>query len=188
MPLPQTCMVYYLFSIDGLGMKNMTKWKTDAEESCKWLTGMGFMNSSKILVLQYAGELREGCPPRAQPYGWGAFQVALVVNNLFAKAGDIRDLGSIPGSGGSPEKGMATHSSILAWRISWTEEPGTKSQTQLKWLSMHAHIESLSSTHCVLVWLYLHYPEVEDHQTETWKVCLQGPGIGRSYSLGAMMR
>ena len=22
------------------------------------------------------------------------------------------------------EKGMATHSSILAWRISWTEQPG----------------------------------------------------------------
>ena len=22
------------------------------------------------------------------------------------------------------EKGMATHSSILAWRVSWTEEPG----------------------------------------------------------------
>ena len=39
----------------------------------------------------------------------------------------------------SPEKGMATHSSILAWRIPWTEEPGrllvvlgvTKSQTRL---------------------------------------------------------
>ena len=30
------------------------------------------------------------------------------------------------------EKGMATHSSILAWRIPWTEEPGvTKSWTQL---------------------------------------------------------
>ena len=29
------------------------------------------------------------------------------------------------------EKGMATHSSILAWRIPWTEEPGevTKSWT-----------------------------------------------------------
>ena len=25
------------------------------------------------------------------------------------------------------EKGMATHSSILAWRIPWTEEPGSKS-------------------------------------------------------------
>ena len=31
------------------------------------------------------------------------------------------DLGLIPGSGRSLEKGMA---SILAWRISWTEEPG----------------------------------------------------------------
>ena len=33
------------------------------------------------------------------------------------------------------EKGMVTHSSILAWRIPWTEEPGelqlTKSWTQL---------------------------------------------------------
>ena len=30
-----------------------------------------------------------------------------------------------PGSiSGSLEKGMATHSSILAWRIPWTEEPG----------------------------------------------------------------
>ena len=34
------------------------------------------------------------------------------------------DLGLIPGLGGSLEKGMATHSSILAWRIPWTEEPG----------------------------------------------------------------
>ena len=25
---------------------------------------------------------------------------------------------------GPLEKGMATHSSILAWRIAWTEEPG----------------------------------------------------------------
>ena len=33
------------------------------------------------------------------------------------------DLGSIPGLGRSPEEGMATHSGILAWRISWTEEP-----------------------------------------------------------------
>ena len=34
------------------------------------------------------------------------------------------DPGSIPGSARSPEKGMATHSSILAWRIPWTEKPG----------------------------------------------------------------
>ena len=30
------------------------------------------------------------------------------------------DLGSIPELGRSPGKGMATHSSILAWRIPWT--------------------------------------------------------------------
>ena len=34
------------------------------------------------------------------------------------------DLGSIPGSGKSPEKEMATHSSTLAWKIPWMEEPG----------------------------------------------------------------
>ena len=34
--------------------------------------------------------------------------------------------GSIPGSGRSPKKGMATHSSILAWKIPLTEEPSFK--------------------------------------------------------------
>ena len=34
------------------------------------------------------------------------------------------DVGSIPGWEDSLEKEMATHSSILAWRIPWTDEPG----------------------------------------------------------------
>ena len=50
--------------------------------------------------------------------------VALVVKNLPASAGDIRDVGSIPGQEDPLEKGMATHPSILAWRIPWTEAPG----------------------------------------------------------------
>ena len=50
--------------------------------------------------------------------------MTLLVKNLPANAGDIRDVGSIPGLGRSLEEGMATHSSILAWRIPWTEEPG----------------------------------------------------------------
>ena len=33
------------------------------------------------------------------------------------------DQGLIPMSGRPLERGMATHSSILAWRIPWTEEP-----------------------------------------------------------------
>ena len=48
----------------------------------------------------------------------------LAVKNPLAKAGDVRDAGLIPGSGRSPGGGLATHSTILAWRIPWTEEPG----------------------------------------------------------------
>ena len=47
-----------------------------------------------------------------------------MVKNLPASAGDIRDVGLIPGSGDLLEREMATHSSILAWRIPWKEEPG----------------------------------------------------------------
>ena len=51
-------------------------------------------------------------------------QVALVVKNLPANAGDVRKKGSIPGLGRPLEKDIATHSSILVWRIPLTEEPG----------------------------------------------------------------
>ena len=44
--------------------------------------------------------------------------------NEPASGGDIRYLGSIPGLGRSPGEGMASYSSILAWRIPWTKEPG----------------------------------------------------------------
>ena len=47
-----------------------------------------------------------------------------MVKNPPANAGDVRETDSTPGLGRDPlEEGMATHSSILAWRISWTEEP-----------------------------------------------------------------
>jgi len=55
--------------------------------------------------------------------------VALVVKKkklpANANAGDIRDVGSIPGSGRSPGGRLGCQSSILAWRIPWTEEPGS---------------------------------------------------------------
>ena len=47
-----------------------------------------------------------------------------MVKNQSANAGDIRDVGSIPGWGDALEEGTATHSSIFAWRIPQTEEPG----------------------------------------------------------------
>ena len=48
------------------------------------------------------------------------FSGGSVVKNPTANA---RDAGSIPGMRRPLEKEMATHSRILAWEISWTEEP-----------------------------------------------------------------
>ena len=53
-----------------------------------------------------------------------ASQVALVVKNPPAKAGDVRDEGSIPGWGRSPGGGHGNHSGIFSWEIPWTEKPG----------------------------------------------------------------
>ena len=47
-----------------------------------------------------------------------------LVKDLPASAGDIRDAGLSLGWEDPLEEEMATHSSILAWRIPWTEEPG----------------------------------------------------------------
>ena len=49
-----------------------------------------------------------------------------MVKNPSANAGDIRNMGLIPGLGRPLEKGMATHSSILAWEI-----PGKNGQKSL---------------------------------------------------------
>ena len=57
--------------------------------------------------------------------------MALVVKNLPATAGDIIQVQSL-GQEDPLEEGMATHSSILAWRIPWTEEPGGLQSTGLQ--------------------------------------------------------
>ena len=51
-------------------------------------------------------------------------QVMLVVKNPPANAGDIRDTGSIPGSGRSPGGGHSNLLQYFAWGIPWTKEPG----------------------------------------------------------------
>ena len=47
-----------------------------------------------------------------------------MVKNSPVDAGDVRDLVQSLGGEDLLEEGMATHSSTLAWRIPWTEEPG----------------------------------------------------------------
>ena len=45
-----------------------------------------------------------------------------MVKNPPANTGDARDVGSVLGQEDPLQKEMATHSSILAWNIPWTEE------------------------------------------------------------------
>ena len=52
-----------------------------------------------------------------------------VIKNPPANAGDVEASGSIPGSGGAFGKGNGTHSSVLAWGIQWTDEPGRLQST-----------------------------------------------------------
>ena len=63
--------------------------------------------------------------------------------------------GSIPGSGRSPGEGHATRSSILAWRIPWTEEPhGLESMGSQRvrhdWSDLAGMHKWLSTQHKVL--------------------------------------
>ena len=52
------------------------------------------------------------------------FPEGLASKESTCNAGDMGDAGSVPGSGRSPGEGNGSHSSILAWKIPWTEEPG----------------------------------------------------------------
>ena len=55
------------------------------------------------------------------------------------------------------EKGMATHSSVLAWRIPWTEESGrlqsmgSQESDMTELLSMRMHTQTHTHTHTSLV-------------------------------------
>ena len=61
-----------------------------------------------------------------------ASQVALVAKNPPANAENAIDMGWFLGWEDPLEEEMATHSSILAWRIAWTEEPGGLLSTGLQ--------------------------------------------------------
>ena len=78
---------------------------------------------------------------------WWASQVALVIKNQPADAGDVKDMASIPGSGRFPGGGHGNplqHSSLKnpmdrrAWWV--TVHNVAKSRTQLKQRNIHKHI------------------------------------------------
>jgi len=70
-----------------------------------------------------------------------------VVKNLPANAGDTETQVRSLGQEDPLEEGVETHSSILAWRIRWTEEPGRLQSIGLQELDTtemteHAHTKS----------------------------------------------
>ena len=79
------------------------------------------MDTACCLTLQMEtlryGWIKEICPK------W-ASQVVLVIKNPSANAGDIETQVQSLGQEDPLEQSMATHSSTLASRIPWTEEPG----------------------------------------------------------------
>ena len=52
------------------------------------------------------------------------FPSSAMVNTLPTNAGDLRDVGLIPGLGRSPGGGYDNPLQYSSWRIPWTEEPG----------------------------------------------------------------
>ena len=73
----------------------------------------------------------------------------MVVKNLPANAGDKEPRVRTLGQEDPLEEGVAAHSSILAWRIPWTEEPGGlqsmghKESDMPEQLSTHAHTSQI---------------------------------------------
>ena len=122
------------------------------QQRMRWLDGSMDMSLSKLWSWWWSGK-----PGVLQSMGSNGVQRVghdwvtelnwaggAVVKNLPANAGDARDLSSNAGSGRSPEQEVETQSSILAWKISWTEEPGGLQSMGLQrvghdWTHTHTH-------------------------------------------------
>ena len=107
----QEMWVQYLSGVPGEGNGNPLQYSylENPIDRGAWQAGV-------VAIVRY--DLATKPPPPSIPFGLSWWDS--VVNNLPANAGDK---GLIPGSGRSGE-GMATLSSIFAWEIPWTEEPG----------------------------------------------------------------
>ena len=99
--------------------------ESNTPESGSWALAKGPKHTVSFSSLLCEGRVRH----------YSIFPDGSLVKNPSVNAGAE---GSIPGLGRSLEKEMATHCSIFAWEIPWTEEPGglqskdlQKSWTQL---------------------------------------------------------
>ena len=85
------------------------------------------------------------------------FAVADRVKNLPCSAGGSTNTSLIPGSGRSPGGGNGNplHSSILAWKISWTEEAGGLQSKGSQWVRQnwtYTYLLGKYSSHKLTIW------------------------------------
>ena len=147
-----------------------------------WLMGCRPPGSSVHGILQEEYWSGLSCPPTGDLPDPGTEPISLLspasvagffttsanlasqVKKLPANAGDVRDTGSISGSGRSLEKDMATYSSILSWRIPWTEEPGRLQPIG----SQRVDVTECTHTHQK----YIQYPVTNHNEKEYEKECI----------------
>ena len=117
------------------------RWRSSIQ-STKTRPGANCGSDHELLITKFRLKLKK-VGKTARPFGYDLNQIpydyTVEVRNRFngvdrgfpgglevkASAWNVGDPGSIPGSQEDPlEKEMATHSSTLAWRIPWREEPG----------------------------------------------------------------
>ena len=89
---------------------------------------------------------------------------------------NVGDLGSVPGSGRSPGEGNGNNSSILAWRIPWTEEPNGQQSMEFQrvgyvwWLTLFIGL--------YYIFLNKGHKEKPENLTELWGLSSLG-SLGR---------
>ena len=84
-----------------------------------WVWSLSWEGSLEKEMTTHSSILAWRIPWKEEPA-----QVVRVVKKLPANAGDIKTQVHSLGQKDPLEKGMATHSSILTWRIPWAEKPG----------------------------------------------------------------
>ena len=94
-----------------MGLKST---RNSAEEGTLIIPHSSGSSGSQPLPMGFA-------PPQPSLASWEELPAGSVGKESACSAGD---LGLIPGQEDPLEKDLATNSSILAWKIPWTEEPG----------------------------------------------------------------
>ena len=131
-----------LFSFDLLSFEAVVR-KLDG---VVWnLSGLGVQKAFfRHMVLAHCWSTRLHSPGKSDLLKWPtdsiwASQMALMVKNLLLVQIGLRDGIWSLGQEDLLEEGMATYSSILAWRIPWTEDPG-----RLQFLGSHKVVHDWS--------------------------------------------